>query len=73
MSQYPARTWVEHGRPVSGRWMGWANDDQPYLVGRRVTLSEFGDGLLLAEFPDGERIKFQPGALFRLAAIDAAG
>jgi hypothetical protein len=47
--------------------MGWANDDQPYLIGRRVELSAYGHGLVLAEFSDGDRIRFEAGTPFRLA------
>jgi hypothetical protein len=65
-SEWPARTWDEHGRPGCGRWMGWANDAQPYLIGRRVELSAYA-GLVLAEFSDGDRVRFEPGAPFRLA------
>ncbi len=52
--------------------MGWLNDDQPYLVGGWVTLSEFGrdertgEYLVLAEFPRGEKIRFLPGTPVRL-------
>lgn len=67
MSEFPARTWDEHGRPACGRWMGWVSDDQPYLTGRRVELSAYGDALVLAEFADGDEVKFQAGTPFRLA------
>jgi hypothetical protein len=72
VSQYPARTWDEFGRPACGRWMGWVNDDQPYLVGKRVELTEYGDSLVLARFSDGDRITFARGALFRFAALKRA-
>jgi hypothetical protein len=68
MAEYPARTWEEHGRPPAGRWMGWMNADQPYLFGRRVQLSAYGQ-LVMAEFPDGDRVKFQAGTPFRLAPL----
>jgi hypothetical protein len=48
------------------------NDDQPYLVGKRVELTEYGDSLVLARFSDGDRITFARGALFRFAALKRA-
>jgi hypothetical protein len=63
---WPARTWREHGRPRCGRWRGWLNDDQPYLVGMRVDLSDYGGGRVLAEFADGDRVVFDAAAPFRL-------
>jgi hypothetical protein len=72
MSQYPARTWAEFGRPACGRWMGWSNGYQPYLVGMRVELSELG-GLVQARFADGDCIRFDPGTPFRFAALEVTG
>lgn len=66
---YGAKTWDEHGQPVSGRWMGWANGDQPHLVGRRVDFAPCGDGLVLAEFAGGGRVQFEAGTPFRLEPV----
>jgi hypothetical protein len=71
-SPYPARTWAEYGRPAEAVWKGWLNDDQPYLVGGWVKLSEFGrdqrtgDYLVLADFPGGEQIRFTADTPVRL-------
>ncbi len=67
-----AGTWDGHGRPPAGVWWGWADShgevDQ-HLIGLAVLLGEReeeGQGLVLAEFAGGIRLKFRSDTRFRI-------